>query len=138
MQDNHARLMKHLTPRQAWELLQAHPDVLFVDVRMEIEYLYVGHPPGIVHIAWYEYPDMQPVPEQFVQQVLREAGSPSRPVMLLCRSGNRSLAAGEALEAAGFTDVINVLHGFEGDLNEHAHRNTVNGWRHDGLPWAQF
>ena len=44
--------MKHLEPKAAWAYLQAHPDALFVDVRMEVEYLYVGHPPGVIHIAW--------------------------------------------------------------------------------------
>ncbi len=130
--------MKDLTPRQAWDYLQAHSDVLFVDVRMEIEYLYVGHPPGVVHIPWYEYPDMAIDEARFVEQVLREAGSPQRPLVLLCRSGNRTVEAGRALEAAGFTQVAHVLHGFEGDLDEHFHRGRLNGWRHDGLPWEQM
>ena len=41
-------------------------------------------------------------------------------------------------EAAGFSEVINVLHGFEGDLNDQFKRSTLNGWRHDGLPWEQM
>lgn len=130
--------MKHLTPRQTWEYLQAHPDALFVDVRMEIEYLYVGHPPGVVHVAWYEYPEMQAHPERFVDQVRREGGTPERPVVLLCRSGKRTVDAGLALEAAGFTEVVNVLHGFEGELDEHFQRGRLNGWRSDGLPWEQL
>ncbi len=130
--------MKHLLPRQAHEYLQAHPNALFVDVRMEIEYLYVGHPPRVVHVAWYEYPELTPQPQTFVSQVLREAGTPERPVVLLCRSGQRTVAAGLALEAAGFTEVVNVLHGFEGDLDEHFQRGRLNGWRHDGLPWEQL
>ncbi len=56
-------------------------------------------------------------------------------MLLICRSGNRSTAAARALEGAGFTTVYNVLHGFEGDLDPQRHRNTLNGWRHDGLPW---
>jgi rhodanese-related sulfurtransferase len=130
--------MKHLTPRQTWDYLQAHPDALFVDVRMEIEYLYVGHPPGVVHVAWYEYPEMQAHPDRFVAQVRHEGGTPERPVVLLCRSGKRTLEAGQALEAAGFIEVVNVLHGFEGDLDEHFQRGRINGWRSDGLPWEQL
>ena len=42
------------------------------------------------------------------------------------------------LEAAGFSDVVNVLHGFEGDLDHGFHRSTINGWRFDGLPWEQM
>jgi rhodanese-related sulfurtransferase len=130
--------MKHLTPKQAWAYLQEHPDALFVDVRMEIEYLYVGHPPGVVHVPWYEYPEMQPDAARFVEQVRREAGAADRPVVLICRSGRRTVDAGEALEAAGFGEVVNVLHGFEGDLDGRDRRGTVNGWRFDGLPWEQM
>jgi len=131
--------MEHLSPRQAHAYLLARPDALFVDVRMEIEYLYVGHPPGVVHVPWYEYPEMQPHAPTFVERVTREAGGDSaRPVVLICRSGNRTVDAGHALEAGGFAKVVNVLHGFEGELDEHFQRGRLNGWRFDGLPWEQF
>lgn len=136
--------MKHLHPREAWDWLQARQDApepgraLFLDVRMEIESLYVGRPPGVVNIPWYEYPDLRPDPDRFAQQVLEEAGSLERPVLLICRSGKRTLDAGAALEAVGFTEVAHVLHGFEGDLNEAFRRSTMNGWRHEGLPWEQM
>ena len=70
--------------------------------------------------------------------MLGEAGRKDRTVVLLCRSGQRSAEAGRALEAAGFTDVVNVLHGFEGDLNANFQRSSLNGWRFDGLPWEQM
>ena len=129
--------MKHLTPLETWQYLQAQPDALFVDVRMEIEYLYVGHPPGVVHIAWYEYPEMQAHPERFVEQVRREASGTDRPVVLICRSGKRTIVAGQALEAAGVAEVVNGLHGFEGELDDHFQRGRSIGWRHDGLPGEQ-
>lgn len=131
--------MKNLLPKDAWDALQRQPDTLFVDVRMEIEALYVGHPPGTVHIAWYDYPDLVPDADQFVAEVLRAAGGDrSRPVLLLCRSGKRTIDAGAALEAAGFADVAHVVHGFEGEMDDAHHRSTLNGWRFDGLPWVQM
>ncbi|HEX5783449.1 MAG TPA: rhodanese-like domain-containing protein [Burkholderiaceae bacterium] len=130
--------MRHLTPREAWALVQAQPDALFVDVRMEIESLYVGRPPGVENIPWYEYPDLTPDPTRFAAAVEREAGRKDRTVVLICRSGKRTLEAAKALEAAGFTDVVNVLHGFEGELDDAFHRSTLSGWRHDGLPWEQM
>ena len=97
--------MRNLLPKDAWALLQQHPDSLFVDVRMEIESLYVGRPPGVHLIAWYEYPDLTPDAPGFVRQIEREAdGKKTRPVVLICRSGKRSVDAALALEAAGFTD----------------------------------
>ena len=130
--------MEHLLPRDAWDLLQREPDLLFVDVRMEIESLYVGRPPGVVNIPWYEYPQLSPDPAAFVQAVRDETQGRDVGVLLICRSGKRTVDAGVALEAAGFSRVINVLHGFEGDLDEDFHRSTRNGWRFDGLPWEQL
>jgi rhodanese-related sulfurtransferase len=126
--------MRHLSPREAWALLQRQPGALFVDVRMEIESLYVGRPPGVLNIPWYEYPDLTPDPAA----VAREAGNTARTVLLICRSGKRTVDAGRALEAAGFTDVVNVLHGFEGELDDGFHRSSISGWRFDGLPWEQM
>jgi len=136
--------MKHFQPKEAWAWLQAHADSppeqapLFVDVRMEVESLYVGRPPGVVLVAWYDYPDLTPDPQGFARQVEALAGGKQRPVLLICRSGKRTLDAGDALEAAGFTQVAHVAHGFEGELDERFHRSTINGWRHDGLPWEQM
>jgi rhodanese-related sulfurtransferase len=130
--------MIDLLPTQTWALLQAEPDCLFVDVRMEIESLYVGRPPGVIGIPWYEYPELTPNAQRFVEAVRHEAVDLNRCVILICRSGQRTIDAGLALEAAGFTRVVNVLHGFEGDLDDDFHRSTTNGWRFDGLPWEQL
>jgi len=130
--------MKNLDPRAAWDEIQQTPNALFVDVRMEIESLYVGRPPGVVHIAWYEYPELAANPAGFVAAVEREAGSKDRPVYLICRSGKRTVDAGHALDAAGFTNVTNILEGFEGDLDDRFHRSTSSGWRFHGLPWEQM
>ena len=146
--------MRHLLPTECWALMQADPTALLIDIRMEIESMYVGTPPGAINIPWYEYPDFTVDVPAFCAAVAAEAGGDkNRPILLLCRSGQRSVDAGNALEGqatdnandagaalehAGFTNVINVLHGFEGDLNENFHRSTVNGWRFDGLPWQQM
>jgi rhodanese-related sulfurtransferase len=128
--------MRHINPKQAFDLLQRDPDALLVDCRTEIEFLYVGHPTGAINIEWHMSPDFEENPH-FAAEVLREATSKDRPILLICRSGKRTLDAGVALEAAGFTDVSNVLEGFEGDLDENFHRGTLGGWRKAGLPWEQ-
>ena len=130
--------MLDLTPRQAHELLGQQPDAVFIDCRSEAEYLFVGHPAGAVHVPWAEAPDWDINPH-FVSEVRKLVShSIDRPVVIICRSVNRSVHAGQALEAAGFTRVINVLHGFEGSINERHHRGELNGWRFDGLPWEQL
>lgn len=59
-----------------------------------------------------------------------------RPVVFLCRSGNRSIGAAEAATAAGIGPSYNILDGFEGDLDEQKHRGRT-GWKAVGLPWRQ-
>jgi rhodanese-related sulfurtransferase len=127
-----------LLPKEAYEFLRNTPQALLIDCRSEMEYLFVGHSAGALHVSWNDGPDWEVNPH-FVGQVKKLAGTnhAHRPILLICRSGNRSVEAGEALEQAGFTDVYNVLHGFEGDLDEQHHRGSKNGWRFEGLPWEQ-
>jgi rhodanese-related sulfurtransferase len=129
--------MEHLTPKEANEFLQQNRDAVFIDCRSEMEFLFVGHPVGAIMVPWNDGPDWEINPH-FVGQVKKAAGhSDHRPILLICRSGNRSVDAGMELEKAGFTRVMNVLYGFEGELDNAHQRSKRNGWRHDGLPWAQ-
>ncbi len=127
--------MKHLEPKETFEFLKTTPDAIFIDCRSEMEFLFVGHPVGAILVPWNDGPNWEVNPH-FVSHV-KKATSVDRPIVLICRSGNRSIDAGHALEAAGFTKVYNVLHGFEGELDANHHRNEKTGWRHEGLPWAQ-
>ena len=138
MADHNPLPMDHLEPRQAYEFLQQHADALFIDCRSEMEYLFVGHPVGALHVAWNDGPDWEVNPH-FVGQVKKLAGAnhATRAIVLVCRSGNRSQEAGETLERNGLKNIYNVAHGFEGELNDKHQRSAHTGWRHDGLPWEQ-
>ena len=131
--------MDHLEPKAAHAYLQGNADAIFVDCRSEMEYMFVGHPVGAMMVPWVDGAEWERNPH-FVGQVKKLAGAnfEKRPVLLICRSGNRSVEAGDALEKAGFRHVFNVTHGFEGELDDNHHRNVRNGWRVDGLPWEQY
>ncbi len=127
--------MHHMTPKETDAFLQANPGAVFVDCRSEWEFLFVGHPIGAILIPWYEGENWDINPK-FLGDI-RIASSINRPVVLICRSGNRSREAGEFLEKNGMTNIYNVTYGFEGELDDSHHRSTHNGWRFDGLPWEQ-
>jgi rhodanese-related sulfurtransferase len=135
---------KGLSPKQAWQMLQDDPRAVLVDIRSSMEYLFVGHPAGAVHVAWIDEPDWMVNPN-FVTDIRKlllggvvcDAQEGCAPVILICRSGKRSLEAGRALLGAGMREVYHVDEGFEGDLDEHHHRSSVGGWRFHGLPWEQ-
>ena len=129
-------MIENLTPQKAWDLLQQNTDAVLVDVRTKVEHAFVGHPLGAVHIAWKEAPDWQ-VNSKFVAEVERLVPDKSVPILLLCRSGQRSLDAAKALEEAGYRRLVNIADGFEGPLDQHNHRGKLGGWRFNGLPWEQ-
>lgn len=129
-------MIENLDPKQAWDLLQTDPNAVLIDVRTAIEHGFVGHPPKAIHVAWKEFPGMQ-LNADFIAQVQQHVPNKSAPVLLLCRSGQRSVDAAKALEAAGYQHLVNILEGFEGPLDANQHRGKLGGWRFHGLPWSQ-
>jgi rhodanese-related sulfurtransferase len=136
--------VKTISPQEAWEIMQKEPRTVMIDVRSDMEFLFVGHPVGAIHIPWIDYPDWRLNPD-FVTEVRKlvlggvcyEKPNSGVPILLICRSGKRSLEAGNLLVKEGFCDVYNVAEGFEGELDEKHHRSTQGGWRFHGLPWEQ-
>jgi rhodanese-related sulfurtransferase len=133
-----------LSPQQALKMIQDDPRALLVDIRSSMEYLFVGHPVGAVHVPWIDEPDWTENPH-FVTEIRKlilggavcTTDESCAPVILICRSGKRSLEAGKALRDAGFALVYHVDEGFEGELDEQHHRSSVGGWRFHGFPWEQ-
>ena len=136
--------LKNLTSQQAWKLLEEDHRAVLIDIRSTMEYLFVGHPKGSVHVPWIDEPDWTVNPH-FVTEVRKvllggvvcEMDEGCAPVILICRSGKRSKEAGKALIEAGFPAVFHVDEGFEGELDDQHHRSTLGGWRYHGLPWEQ-
>ena len=136
--------LQQITPKEAAEMMHDEANVVFVDVRSEMEFLFIGHPVGSVNIPWIEEPDwginphfVRDIRKLILGGVICSDESQCAPVVLICRSGKRSAEAGQVLVDAGFSRVYNVSTGFEGDLDENHQRSTLGGWRFDGLPWEQ-
>ena len=140
----------YLTAREAYSKWQADPDgVTVLDVRTTEEYLYVGHAP----MAWnvplasqtYEWNaekqhfGFQPNPA-FIAQVKEFAGV-SGTILVMCRSGGRSAMAVNRLAEAGFSNVYQIIDGFEGDPvkdpeSVYNGQRLRNGWKNSGIPWT--
>ena len=136
--------VKSLSPVQASEILKEDARSVLIDVRSNMEFLFVGHPKGAISIPWIDEPDWVINPH-FVTEVRRvllggvscSADVGCAPIILICRSGKRSLEAGALLVESGFSSIFNVIDGFEGELDDMHHRSAQGGWRFDGLPWEQ-
>ena len=124
-----------IAPELAWHWVQSGKAVL-VDVRTDAERAWVGQVPGAVPLAWKQWPSMAMNPgfdAQLQAVAQQEAG---KKIVLLCRSGVRSVAAAKRATELGLA-AYNILEGFEGDANSQGQRGGLGGWRLHGLPWSQ-
>ena len=129
-----------------WARLKSDTRSVLIDVRTIAEWAYVGLPDlsavgkRPVLVEWQGFPDDR-LNTAFVERVI-EAITPlgadrESELFFICRSGQRSLKAAQAMAAAGYTRCRNVADGFEGPLDANRHRGQTVGWKAKGLPWAQ-
>lgn len=150
------RLGLYFTPAEAFEYLQEKPEEkLFIDVRTPAETVFLGTPTiADANIPYMQLPDFPVWDEDkstlklelnpnFVNDVrarLEKLGLTSdSPIVVMCRSGDRSAASANLLAEAGFTQVYSIIEGFEGDIAKEgpqAGTRSVNGWKNAGLPWS--
>ena len=132
--------MRELTPPQAYEELTANDRAVLVDCRTRAEWFYVG------------IPDLSDIGKQVVlESIADEAGQPNAnftsrigeiagpdtPIYVICQVGGRSANACHLLESSGYSQVCNILEGFEGCVDQQGHRSSVDGWKFHNLPWRQ-
>ena len=120
-------------PELAWAWVQAGEAEL-VDVRTDAERAWVGFVPGAHALAWKQWPGMAMNPD--FDAGIQALGEGGKKLVLLCRSGVRSVAAAQRATELGL-QAYNILEGFEGDPDAQAHRGFTGGWRFRGLPWQQ-
>lgn len=140
----------YVTAQEAYEMWLSDKDqIKILDVRTPEEYVFVGHAPMAPNIPFqlfnYEMavrnkgPLMKPNPN-FIAEVDQKYKS-SDTILVMCRSGNRSAAAVNAMAAAGFQTVYSVTDGFEGDRVKDPSspfygKRFKNGWKNSDIPWT--
>jgi rhodanese-related sulfurtransferase len=141
----------YISAAEAQRLREAYAgQVVLIDIRSRIEAAYVGQPDTVdIHVPYLEpvLPlqwspasgslrlQRNPTFVQEVQAALAGLDGPAEPtILLLCRSGQRSAIAADALAAAGVAHVYTVVDGFEGDIGPGGRRD-VNGWKVAGGRW---
>jgi rhodanese-related sulfurtransferase len=105
--------MMHSKGHNKWHRHRSKP--VIIDVRRLREYA-AGHPEKAYNVPFPHIVDSNDQdPEYFIDQVYDIVnGDLDRKIMLLCRTGSRSVDAGNLLADAGFTNVHNIWEGFVG------------------------
>ncbi len=146
----------YLDAREAYALKQQLGDgALFIDIRTRGEVSYTGMATVVdAHVPLLEHPANAPWDEkagrfkleynndfdaELARRVAAKGLGKDAPVILMCRSGDRSSKAVNLLAELGYTKVYTVVDGFEGDVAKDgpdAGKRVVNGWKNAGLPWT--
>jgi rhodanese-related sulfurtransferase len=125
--------IKQTEPPQAYEILQANPDAVYLDVRTEEEFAQ-GHAAGAINIpVVFLKPGAAPEPNDSFLAVAEKVLPPDKKLVVGCMAGGRSQRACEILEQAGYSDLTNIRGGF-GGARDATGAVVVAGWREAGLP----
>jgi len=120
-------------PTEAYDILQQHPDAVYLDVRTAPEFE-AGHPTGARHVpVMFFGAGGQPRPNPDFVAAVETVVPRTTKLLVGCQAGGRSQRACELLRDAGYTDVINVRGGF-GGARDQTGRMVTPGWRDAGLP----
>ena len=132
-----ASAYENLMPGEAYNQV-VNNGAYILDVRTDAEYIWVGHP-NVENVLNLSYKIEQKgsfiTNPSFISDVDELFGAAKDSMIItMCRSGKRSVAAALALEAEGYTNVYNMLDGFEGGGKDAYGYRTINGWKNSGLP----
>lgn len=135
----------YLSASEAAGFMAEHPSAIMIDVRTPEEIDETGiadEVDALIPLAIVDKskrlvfnPDFIPGIAKLVQD--RGIGA-DHPIVIICRSGNRSAQAVDTLSQYGFTQLYTVTDGYEGDrarTGPTAGQRDVNGWKNAGLPW---
>jgi rhodanese-related sulfurtransferase len=139
----------YVTAVEAYEMWKADPErVKVLDVRMVEEYVFVGHAAMAINVP-VAFPKYEwhadrrkygfEINPDFIDHV-KAVFQPDDTIVAMCRSGGRSAAAINMLAKAGFTQIYNIIDGFEGDTVEDTEsvyhgKRLKNGWK-NSAPWG--
>ena len=121
--------IRGVSPKEAVQLMD--DGWTYVDVRSAPEFE-AGHVPGSLNVPLLNMGPggMQPNPE--FMEVMQRCFGQTEKLLLGCRSGGRSRRAAEMLAGAGFTELADLLTGWEGTKD--AFGRPVPGWSKQDLP----
>jgi rhodanese-related sulfurtransferase len=140
----------YVTAKEAYEMWQADKNKInILDVRTPEEYIFIGHAPMSHNIPFHLFnckmavrnkEPLMKINPNFIAEVSRKFKT-SDTIVVICRSGNRSAAAVNALASAGFKIAYSVTDGFEGDRvkdpsSSDYGKRFKNGWKNSGIPWT--
>ncbi len=111
-----ADALTDLSPAQVEAI--RHENALVIDIRTEQEWQSTGIIPGSKTLQFFDARG-QADARQWLQQMRKLRSSPEQPVVLVCRSGNRSRIVGDFLtRQAGMKNIYHLQNGLKSWLQQ--------------------
>ena len=124
--------LKRISPDEAHDLLESGEDYIYLDVRSVPEFEQ-GHAPGAKNIPLLHRTAMGMQPNEDFVEVCEQALGKDAKIITACLKGGRSMRAAQLLQANGFTNVVDMRGGFDGESNPFG-QIAYPGWARRGLP----
>ncbi|MDZ4774331.1 MAG: rhodanese-like domain-containing protein [Planctomycetota bacterium] len=125
--------MQNKKPAEAKALVDSNQGWTYLDVRSVDEFS-GGHPVGAWNIPVLHRGPMGMTPNADFVAVVAKTFPKTAKLVVGCASGVRSVRACEMLEAAGYTELVNMEGGFMGSRDDFG--RAIPGWASSGLPVA--
>lgn len=119
---------KRISPEEARDLVERE-GYAYLDVRSVPEFQ-SGHPTGAYNVPLLHGGPAGMSPNPDFLRVVEKAFPKDARLVVGCKAGGRSLKAAQALQDAGYTNLVDQRAGFDGNPVE-------PGWRPKGLPVSQ-
>jgi rhodanese-related sulfurtransferase len=121
---------KRIVPKEAAALLAE--GWIYLDVRSIPEFD-EGHPEGAANVPLLHLQNGRMAPNADFQRVVEANFAKDAKIVVGCKAGGRSLQAATLMEAAGYTNVVDMRGGYHGERDPFG-RASVPGWASEGLP----
>jgi len=126
-------VIKQIPSKDLKKFIKENPSSILLDVRTEEEWNTVGKPSGKkLKIKTYFISLLKGLQkiknENFLHDVNSKKISKEDPILVICRSGQRSQMAATLLQQEGYKNCINISDGFEGNVK------VGLGWKNSKLP----
>lgn len=115
------------------KFIEKNPNSVLLDVRTEEEWNGIGRPNAesfkitTYFISLLVGPDRKKN-DNFLKEFLDKKVAKDKNILVICRSGMRSLTAAKMLEENGYKNCFNIADGFEGNPA------VGEGWKKNNLP----
>ena len=126
--------IQRIDPEEAKRLLDSDEGYAYLDVRSRDEFR-AGHAPGAVNIPLLDNNPAGPglLPNSHFLQEVEESFGKDAKIIAACLRGGRSLKAARLLVGNGYTHVVDMRGGYDGETDREGNV-TFPGWSRRDLP----